>query len=602
VKDQSLKIRVELIFFVFIVLLASALRLGNLGELPLTDPEAVHALAAASSTEYASPFPVLGEPIVPHSAAYHSLTAMLFTVFGPSNALARLIPALFGIAFVLLPLCAQSELGRSRAWLMALLLSVSPSLVTISRTAGGASIGLFGAGALALGLLRNLETSDRRRQFWLTAGIGFLLASGVTWLHLLISVGVAMLVYFLWRWLGDRAFGWRFEQILGWRTIGIALIFTGLLASGIGLFPSGLIGLSSSFGDWFAGWAAGAQLNYLPAWTWLISIPIYETLIVVLGFIGLILLARKDNGRGSILAWLSLGALIYFLIYPGRDAASVAIVLIPWTYFGASVLESLLDSVLGRKHPAAFYILASLLYILTVHMYFFTADLAQGPSFLSRLASLLNTSLGLEVSVAALQLSWIIIVAFVCLAMIVVVGQGWGWKIALQSGAIVLVLVLSLTNLASIWRLNFTDSAATAQELWRSHTATPIVYLMRETLERMSLAHTGTEHGMAVRAETPLPAAIAWELRDFEPPDPEQASDSEPVPAIISPLNYQGATLPADYIGQSLRTHEGWAWAGILPPNPVRWWVQRSAPTLPESWVVLIRQDIVLVGESDELE
>jgi hypothetical protein len=107
---------------------------------------------------------------------------------------------------------------------------------------------------------------------------------------------------------------------------------------------------------------------------------------------------------------------------------------------------------------------------------------------------------------------------------------------------------------------------------------------------------------MAVEPATFLPPALSWELREFELPAEQSSPDPEPVPAIIMPQNYESATLPADYVGQSLKTHESWAWAGVLPPNPIRWWVQRKAPTLPESWVVLIRQDIVLVGESNELE
>jgi hypothetical protein len=300
--------------------------------------------------------------------------------------------------------------------------------------------------------------------------------------------------------------------------------------------------------------------------------------------------------------WLSLGALIYFLIYPGRSVFSIALVLLPWVFFASTFLDYLLNDVASERQPVAFYVMAGLLIILCVHSYFFVADLAQGPSFLSRLASLLNNSLGLEVSVAALQLSWIIVVMFVSVAVVVVVGQGWGWKVALHSAAAVWVLIISLTTVASIWRLNFSDSAASAQELWKSRSTTPIVYLMRETLEQMSLNNTGTEHGMAIQPMTGLPAALAWELRQFELPVDQASNQTEPVPAIILPLDYEGATLPADYVGQSLKTHESWAWAGVLPPNLIRWWVQRKAPTLPETWVVLIRQDIVLVGESNDIE
>jgi hypothetical protein len=389
---------------------------------------------------------------------------------------------------------------------------------------------------------------------------------------------------------------------MDWGNLAATVIFVLLISAGLGLFPSGLIGLSSPIGDWLKGWGAAQELNYLPVMTWLMSIIIYEPLTLFLGIVGIIVVARQNSNRSGPLIWVALGTVIYFLIYPGRDPSSIAILSLVWLYYGSVFLEAFIEQLLINKKPAVYYILGGLLIILSVHLYFFVADLSQGPSFLSRLANALNTSLTLDITVAALQLSWIIIVLFVGLAMVVVVGQGWGWLIGLQSASSVMVLLLGIINLASIWRLNYSETAASAQELWRSHSSTPIVYLMRETLERMSLAHSGTEYGMAVRAETSLPAAIAWELREFDPPDSQSAVEAEPVPAIIMPLNYEGAALPADYVGQSLRTHESWAWAGVLPPSPIRWWVQRTAPTLPDPWVVLVRQDIVLVGESNELE
>jgi hypothetical protein len=601
-KELNLKIRFDLILWGLVLLLAAGLRVSALGGLPLTDQEAVHTLASAESTPYASPFRVLGDPIVPHSGAYHSLTAMLFSIFGTTNALARIVPALFGIALVALPLFAQDELGRSRAWLMALLMAVMPSLVTISRSAGGAAIGAFGAGAIALSALKRPNKTEGRVDMWAIAGLACLLSSGIAWLHLVIILAAGYGLQRIWHWLGDRSSRPSFELALDQKTLGITLIATGLLASGLGLFPSGLVGLSTPIGDWLGGWKASSELNFLPAWTWFLSIPIYETLIVGSGVLGLVAVLRQKERPSGFLFWLSLGATIYFLIYPDRGVFSIALILLPWVYFAAGFLENLVDTVMSERQQMSFFVLGGLLVILCIHASFFLADLAQGPSFLSRLAGLLNSALALDVSVAALQLSWIIVVLFVVVAMIVVVGQGWGWETALRSAAVVWILILALTNVASIWRLNFADSAASAQELWRSHSTTPIVFHMRETLERMSLSSTGTEHGMAVQPLTGLPAALAWELRQFELPAELAPIESEAVPAIIMPLNYEGATLPADYVGQSLMTHESWAWAGVLPPNPIRWWVQRKAPTLPDSWVVLIRQDIVLVGEPDELE
>ncbi|MGD8605075.1 MAG: hypothetical protein PVF49_10945, partial [Anaerolineales bacterium] len=335
-KDLNLKVRFDVVLWGLVLLLAVGLRLVALGSLPLTDQEAVHALASAGSTPYASPFRVLGGSVVPHAAAYHTLTALLFSIFGASNILARLVPALFGIALVALPLFAQEELGRSRALLMALLLAVMPSLVTLSRTAGGASLGLFGAGAIALSYLKRTEAADGRVDVWLVTGLAVVLTSGTAWLHLLFVLGAGYLLLRLWEWMRDRPSDLSLKLGLNRRALGASLIMAGLLAAGFGLFPSGLVGLSSSIGDWLTGWGAANEPGYLPAWTWLLSIPIYETLIVGAGILGLIILVRQNHKQSGMSFWLSLGALIYFLIYPGRSVFSIALVLLPWVFFAST--------------------------------------------------------------------------------------------------------------------------------------------------------------------------------------------------------------------------------------------------------------------------
>ena len=72
------------------------------------------------------------DPLLHGPFLYH-IGALLFFLFGDNNATARLGPALFGSALVVLPYLIRRELGRSAALLAALYLLISPAYLYWSR-------------------------------------------------------------------------------------------------------------------------------------------------------------------------------------------------------------------------------------------------------------------------------------------------------------------------------------------------------------------------------------------------------------------------------------------------------------------------------------
>jgi hypothetical protein len=55
--------------------------------------------------------------------------------------------------------------------------------------------------------------------------------------------------------------------------------------------------------------------------------------------------------------------------------------------------------------------------------------------------------------------------------------------------------------------------------------------------------------------------------------------------------------LLTDYMGQGMALKERRGWDGSLPPNLLRWFVLRSAPTELERWVLWVRMDIATLGD-----
>src|SRR3990170_2270473 len=171
------RINTEQGLFLLAVALALALRLLRLGAAPLSDYEAEWALRAlqVSRGEQA----VLGP-----GPGYALLTGATFFLFGNSNAIARLWPALVGSAVIFLPFILRKQLGRPAALVIAFGLAMDPGLVTSSRLVGGPMLSVsFGLLAIVCGI------SSKPALAGFFAGIALL--SGPAVLHGLLGLAIA---------------------------------------------------------------------------------------------------------------------------------------------------------------------------------------------------------------------------------------------------------------------------------------------------------------------------------------------------------------------------------------------------------------------------
>jgi uncharacterized protein (TIGR03663 family) len=126
--------------------LGALLRFWGLGDKPLHHDESMHAFYSylfarnPASYEY---LPLLHGPFQFHAVGiFFALVLALEHLFGAATAAgnpwindttARIVPALFGVGIVALPLGLRRELGKAGALIAALLLAVSPSFVYFSR-------------------------------------------------------------------------------------------------------------------------------------------------------------------------------------------------------------------------------------------------------------------------------------------------------------------------------------------------------------------------------------------------------------------------------------------------------------------------------------
>ncbi len=129
-KPRPITISVEAVAYVALMALAFALRLAQIDTTPLMASETHNALAAWRVIMPNAP----GTALVSSSPILFVLQSVSFTLFGGSEIAARIATVIGGVALILTPLLFRPLLGRTRTFLVSLLLTFSPVLLIASRS------------------------------------------------------------------------------------------------------------------------------------------------------------------------------------------------------------------------------------------------------------------------------------------------------------------------------------------------------------------------------------------------------------------------------------------------------------------------------------
>jgi predicted membrane-bound mannosyltransferase/DNA-binding beta-propeller fold protein YncE len=120
---------VEAYLYVGLFVVAIALRFTDLGARALHHDESLHALFSYGLSTGKG---YVHDPLMHGPFLFH-ITALIYQLFGASDATSRFAPALFGSALVLMPLLLRPWTGRVGAFAAAAFIAFSPSLLYYSR-------------------------------------------------------------------------------------------------------------------------------------------------------------------------------------------------------------------------------------------------------------------------------------------------------------------------------------------------------------------------------------------------------------------------------------------------------------------------------------
>lgn len=510
---------------VLLTLLSLGLRLAKLGWLPLSTGEGNRAFQGLALLD--------GRALAPGEHFSRLEPVMLlgqgasFFLFGTSDSVARLLPALSGTGIVLLALALKPFVGRAAAMAMAIFATFSPTLLFASRTAEPQVLVAFFAMLLLVCLLYN----GRHPSNWWTAGAGLalggLFASGPA----SISVFLCLIVGFVAAWLvdsdGTGAVRGAINELHGMdRLLVLGLAFLGTL---VVLFTHGFSSVSALRGipETIASWGRliGTTESTTPTQFFLLVILLYEILALFCALIGFAVEGKDEPGRLSSLFFLGwfVASLVLFSFSSGRSPQQAVLVVLPLILWGGMGAGALLEAVDWRQIAGR----NALLLVLTV----FGLVL----SVIALIAALGRIGDSSDDTRAVIESLMIAVIAVVPLAYLTFMQlprpqdddeeghRGRQLRTPLIALAAALILLFALYTLRSTVMLNY-YRADGSLELLAQRTSTPAVTAFAQRMTNVSrdLAVRGGSpqdptggHSITIELEQGVKSPFRWYFRDF---------------------------------------------------------------------------------------
>lgn len=565
--DRSLNLAAvtwETIAWAGILLVALALRLVQLDGVALSPAEASHAYQAWSLVR--GDGAAGGEPSLQMAPLFLLLQALTLFLFGATDVIARLVPALAGFALVALMPALRPAIGRPAALGIAGLAAISPTLVYASRVASPEILAALLAVILVLILTRAADDDAGRRRWPLLAGItlGAMVATGAAALTLLltmlIGLGLALLL------APESAVAGGARALV--RTPGRGLtLAAGFLATVLVLFtrffadPLAIAGIGETLAEWGRlGIVGPAQV---PVQFYLFEVLLYEplaVLMVVIAALGLAMPGLRRFGGSFLGGWL-MASLLVWSFSAGRAAEPAVLVALPLILVGGAGLGEALARIDWRRlwtGPAGVLALVILgLIIAIVAVGILITHPARGLT-------------GFGASLPAVVIAMLVVVPLAYAAWMLartapVDGRaGQPWLIVLLVAAVLLVgFTLRSAIMLSLFR------AETGTELLAQQTASGALLPTVQRLERLSRDVTVTDasardatggHGLTIAAEQSVQWPFRWYFRDFPSFSvvPDGAAAVSGAQAVIG--RDPAAIEAAGYQPQSV------AWVSQVPP------------------------------------
>jgi uncharacterized protein (TIGR03663 family) len=559
----------EVALWVLVVVLALSLRLARLDAAPLNLREAREAMLSWRAV-------TLGDmPQANYSPLLFALNAVLFSLCGSSDVIARLWPALFGSALTLAPFLFRRQIGRIGALATGLYLAFSPTALLASRQLDGTVVAALG-GMLFLGGVIRFVNTENRRWLWLAAGgLALAVTSSSSAFGLLLALGGAGLLV-VWSWPKVWQQVSNLNQVLGVFVLALLAFSTGLSWNLAG---------ASAVGDLLLAWIARFGTESLASPFALLIV--YEPLALLFGLGGVLWSVWRGRRFGTLLGlWAGLGGVLLAMM-PGRLPLDISWVVLPLALLTGLVAETLVQGLREHGEGLSEGLYVPVVLILWVHTYLVLVRYAQ------------------RGQPADLLLALLVIILQVLLGVMFVFAVRI--EAALRGAAAGVGIVLLGVTLSASWGVAYVRPADPRELLVHEPTAVEVRDLVA-TVRELSWRETGMPMTLPVVVKAEPDSVLAWYTRDFSAArQVVHLAPDETSPALVTSRNDE-LSLAVDYVGQDFVLQRSWDPAEIRctigwPPQcsaSIEWLLLRRTPSAPVAtrWAELwLQPDLLAIGE-----
>lgn len=552
-------------------LLALALRLTQLGAMPLTDAEAAPALQALRIAQGSSP------ALAPHPFYILSTAILFFLYGGGTDFLARLIPALIGSFLVFAPLLFDEKRLRPRPGLiLAFFIALDPGLTALSRQAASP--------IFAIAFLIFAVSFFYKEKHSLAGSFAalFLLSGHSIWPGLL-GLGITWAIF--------QAFNSRRNSQSS--TDDLEPSTSNLQPSTFILHPSSFIPFLITFlaaGTLFfiAPRGLSAAFNSIPAYinSWLtpsnvpqtrvfFSLLVYQPLAFLLALIAIVR-GWVNGGRRIIFLsiWLFVSLLLVIFL-PSRQVADLAWTIIPLLVLASMELARNINIYPEERSEAAGVV------FLTVFIWVFAwLDFSSMVWFPTN-------------SREYVIRFWLLIGSlFLLVLSLILVAAGWSIRTARVGGVWGLALALGV--------LGFGGALGSAglrgmghPELWWSPSIPMQAHLLEASVSEISELGMGDDTALPVVIVGVDSPALEWTLREHQVQVVDALDASSSPYFVVTPFEMD-PVLVAAYRGQDFSWRLTPMWETTLPADWVRWITLREMPQAGETIILWARDDLFL--------
>jgi hypothetical protein len=545
-KKNSFSPNGEQVLYGLILITGLALRLIQLGKLPLSDEEARLALQAFGLASGKS------SPFLSPDGGYLIATTGLFFIFSDSEFLARLIPALAGSLICLIPLAFRRYLGRKTALIAAFGLALDGGWLAASRQAGSQTWAI-------LFFLATIWALTSRR--WKIAGVfsGLLLLGGVEVWKGVIPFGVAILAYH--RWVNREAFErnevwhsiktyWREWLIWGGGTL---LVFGSLFL----ILPVGWSAVGGGLVSYLRGWnnPTGVSVGMIIA-----AMLVYQPISTLSGLMALLRQIKKSVSLELFLTIWSFFALLHSILYPAREVLDVLWVSLPLLGLAARFLSSLLRFNFDQRIAALVYGVVVLVFLM------FTSQ------NIMRLFSPGRVAVNIQPEIIAILAALL----FVIISVILI---GWGWSARVAGygatwGLLVWLMLFWLSGSFHAAGLGENPEANPFRRGWFISEAD----LLKDTIGDLSELNVRSRTGLDVMAIGLDQPAMRWFAREFPNLKFENTFQPQIQSSLVLTVSSEGVVFGENYRGQDFHWQVQPIWDLMTAKEWMQWAIFKIAP------------------------